>query len=145
MGSNMLFMTVNGIQYHWLYELYANLGLPDFHGARAFFKEKTTHGWGLAVVCRGDWTEEGRKAVLPSSADRLFQLLCSNWCITTLRCILVTLYFSVFHSLSYIVITTCQGLPDASTVLTVGAAPPSRENSTTSSLLSHLCFAQLSV
>ena len=41
MESNMSFMiNVRGIQYHWLPELYANLGLPDFHGARAFFKEK---------------------------------------------------------------------------------------------------------
>lgn len=43
MESNMSFMiNVHGVQYHWLPELYASLGLPDFHGARAFFKEKKT-------------------------------------------------------------------------------------------------------
>lgn len=41
MESNMSFMiNVKGVQYHWLPELYANLSLPDFHGTRAFFKEK---------------------------------------------------------------------------------------------------------
>ena len=39
--SNLTFMhSLRGIEYHWLLELYEKLGVPDFDGVRAYYKEK---------------------------------------------------------------------------------------------------------
>ena len=39
--SNLTFMhKMKGIQYHWLPELYAELGVPDFDGVKAYYKMK---------------------------------------------------------------------------------------------------------
>ena len=32
--------SIRGTQYHWLPELYEKLGVPDFDGVRAYYKEK---------------------------------------------------------------------------------------------------------
>ena len=39
--SNLTFMhNVNGVDYHWLPELYDIIGLPDFYGVKAYYKQK---------------------------------------------------------------------------------------------------------